>query len=182
MINQRSCFERACAALSSVETLAISAPQAMVFASDFLRIDDWKIVGEGEQGSSAALALLGCLDWASKNGFDYIVTTPVDTPFLPADYAAILERKYQENGCADIPIVCGSAGQLHGLHALWPCRALEVVKPLILETGERKIRRIHQALGSETIEFNTASYDPFLNMNTPQDLETMQALATKMGI
>ena len=146
------------------------------------RIDDWKIDGEGEQGSSAALALLGCLNWANENGFDFVVTAPVDTPFLPVDYAAILQEKYRGNDRGDIPIVCGSDGQLHSLHALWPSRALELVKPLILETGERKMRRIHQALGSKMMEFSTAPYDPFLNMNTPQDLEAMQALASKMDI
>ena len=53
---------------------------------------DVPVLADDEIGQGPLAGVLAGLDWAAAQGFDAILTTPVDTPFLPADLVAKLVR------------------------------------------------------------------------------------------
>ena len=70
---------------------------------------------------SVAIALLSALKYARDNGFDAILTLPVDTPFLPSDYASRMIEAIGEMEC-----VCAKhKDRIHGLHSLWKTLAYD---------------------------------------------------------
>ena len=79
-----------------------------------------------------ALAILACLQWAESRKLDYVITTPVDTPFLPADFTKRLTAVF-ETSEPSAPVAAHCTGGLHGLHALWPVSCLEALRALILD-------------------------------------------------
>lgn len=160
-IGGQTCLARVSGVLSGLDDIMISGGD----------IPDWPIP-KVERGG-VIFGLLGALDWASAQGLNYIVTSSVDTPFLPNDYVSQLRKHAQDYA----PVVSLSESGLHGLHALWPIGLFEAVKAAVLDQGERRISRLHETLGSVKCEFTSQGYDPFFNINTPEDLERAQRLA-----
>ncbi len=107
------------------------------------------------------------LTWAAGIGAATLLTVPGDTPFIPADLAARL-------GAA--PAWAESAGAVHPLVALWPVAAAETLATWLQNGGSLRVRDFGLELGMRTVQF-TGTPDPFLNINTPDDL----AQAEKLG-
>lgn len=172
-----TCFERVYSVLSrDFDEIAVSVSRKCsdYVPRDLERIVDWP--GDREHGG-VAFAILACLDWARGRNLDFIVTTPVDTPFIDTQYAVRLNEAYNtSNGTRPIVAQCG--GRIHGLHALWPTGCLEKLKTLLLEDNEYMIQRLHIALGSHISVFEIETFDPFMNINTPDDLNTARRNAS----
>jgi molybdopterin-guanine dinucleotide biosynthesis protein A len=112
--------------------------------------------------------LLASLRWAETKGIPWIATAAVDTPFFPKNLVARLEAAAQDKTMA----AARSGGRLHPVFGLW--RA-ELASPLEREIG-KGLRSVHQwvALHDAGIaDWATEPYDPFFNINRPEDV--MQA-------
>lgn len=107
--------------------------------------------------------ILAGLEWAGTQGFDAIVTAPVDTPFLPAD---LVSRLCAASRGASHPAVAVSQGRLHPTVALWPVPMLPVLQT-VLAAGERRLR---MPLREAVPVVFAGARDPFKNLNTPDDL------------
>lgn len=172
LIGGQSCLLRSARRLSELDRLALSRPQTHAPAPEgFTVLPDWPHPpGTG----GPAFAVLGSLDWAQKNGFDFMITTPVDTPFLPEDFVSRLQSQWRAQGRNARPIVAAAGERQHNLHALWPSACFSAVKQSI-EDGERRIHRLHTRLNSQTAAWD--DHNAFLNINTPEDLARAQHLA-----
>ena len=100
---------------------------------------------------------------------DFVVTTPVDTPFLPHDFAGCLVNNFNssKNGR---PVVAQYDNRVHELHALWPIACMEKLKSLILNDDIYKVKKLHKKLESHVCDFEIGAIDPFININTAVDL------------
>ena len=114
------------------------------------------------QGLGPLAGVLTALDHVAHAGADALVTVSVDTPFLPCDLVPRLWLA-GEGGLA----VAASQGRLHPTCALWPVAAAAHLRDYLAAGGARLMTACE---GAAVAEFATETPDPFLNLNTPQDL------------
>jgi molybdopterin-guanine dinucleotide biosynthesis protein A len=126
--------------------------------------------------------VLAGLDWAAKLGAAAIVTAAADTPFLPRDLAARLRAAAGPSGLA-LAASPDETGRLrrHPTFGLWPVALRDDLRRA-LEGGLRKIVLWTDAHGAGTAAFAREPFDPFFNVNTPEDLaEAARLLAVAEG-
>lgn len=113
------------------------------------------------------------LCWAATlPAVTHLATASVDTPFLPADFVAKLASAFAD---AAAVALARSAGRLHPTCALWPV-ALRASLDAFLEAGmSRKVMSFAEAAGYVAVDFPAIPFDPFFNINTPEDLATAAA-------
>jgi molybdenum cofactor guanylyltransferase len=115
--------------------------------------------------------VLAVLAVAAKAGATHLVSTPVDTPFLPGDLVPqlLLAAETAPEGLA---LAFDATGD-HPATALWPV-GLAPALAAFLAGGEAKVTRFTDAHGAARAAFP----DPraFLNLNTPEDLAAAEAL------
>jgi len=176
-IGQRSNLERATMTLSrSLNKVALSAPNSAQVYNP-LSFDIIRDLDIASAQGSTALAVLSCLSAAKSRGFHHIISTTVDTPFLPINYVEQLLKASAHVNEIKKPVVCESGGRVHGLHALWPVACFEDLKRIILSEDVLKLEMIHQKLGSVKVVFGLNDVDPFLNINTPEDLRLAECIS-----
>lgn len=128
-------------------------------------------------GVLAGLAWAGTL--AAKP--DHLVTAPVDGPFLPED---LVQRLAQRAVAADQVVIAASGDRDHPVFALWPL----AIAPRLAEWREKAkshgVRGFLAATGYCVVRWplNDAAPDPFLNVNTREDLAIAQRWLGKHGI
>lgn len=137
------------------------------------------VVADSIEGFAGPLAgVLAGLDWAAEQGADAIVTAAADTPFFPPDLVPQLLLKGEG---MEHPLVLAATpnnrrGQVrHPTFGLWPV-ALRNDLRAALQGGLRKVvlwTEKHQ--GREAV-FPVTKFDPFFNVNTPEDLKQAEAL------
>jgi molybdopterin-guanine dinucleotide biosynthesis protein A len=124
------------------------------------------IVEDADGDHQGPLAgLLASLRWAETQGIPWIATAAVDTPFFPKDLVARLEAASQDKTMA----AARSGGRLHPVFGLWRS---ELASALGREMGQG-LRSLHQwvALHDAGIaDWPTRPYDPFFNINRPEDV------------
>lgn len=122
--------------------------------------------------------VLAGLDWAAEAGADAIVTAAADTPFLPRDLVARLSDAASEKG---VPIALAAspdeagAPRRHPTFGLWPVGLREDLRAE-LSGGLRKIVLWTDRHGAATALFPAEPFDPFFNVNTPEDMARAEAL------
>jgi molybdopterin-guanine dinucleotide biosynthesis protein A len=94
-----------------------------------------------------------------------LLLMPVDTPFLPRDFAERLKEAIGPHGCA---IAC-SGGKLHPACSLWRVECVEKLSDY-LATGRRSLGGLAAWMGFAAVEWSAGNVDPFFNINTPDDL------------
>ncbi len=122
--------------------------------------------------------VLAGLDWAAGLGAASIVTAAADTPFFPRDLAARLRAAAAEAGApialAATPDADGQPGR-HPTFGLWPVALRDDLRAA-LAGGLRKIVAWTDAHGCATALFPAQPFDPFFNVNTPEDLALAETL------
>jgi len=113
--------------------------------------------GPGLTGTPMA-GLNAALTYGDAHGFDAVVTTPSDTPFLPLDLVARL----QGEGAA----IAQSGGQDHYLTGFWPTSLVPILENATLKRMQDWVT----VAGARKVEWSTSPRDPFFNINTPDDL------------
>jgi molybdenum cofactor guanylyltransferase len=112
-------------------------------------------------GEGPLAGVLAGLDWAAAAGAEWLLTVPGDTPFVPAGLAAAL---------APPPACAVSHGRAHHLVALWPTGCRDALRAWLSAPGSRAVARFTDAIGMRRVDFPAGKWDPFLNVNTPDDL------------
>lgn len=122
--------------------------------------------------------VLAGLDWAHEQGAETIVTAAADTPFFPADFVAKLTDAAAE---MDAPLALSATRDNDGklwrqpTFGLWPVALRDDLREA-LAAGLRKVVKWTDQHGAKTAEFPVGAYDPFFNVNTPDDLEMARQL------
>ena len=121
--------------------------------------------------------VLSGLDWAAGIGAEAIVTAAADTPFFPADLVARLKAAAGPSGLA-LAASPDSGGRVwqHPTFGLWPVALRDDLRAA-LEGGLRKIVLWTLRHGAGSAEFPSVPFDPFFNVNTPEELAEAERIA-----
>ncbi|UAB89241.1 molybdenum cofactor guanylyltransferase MobA [Ruegeria sp. SCSIO 43209] len=146
------------------------------------------VVSDSIEGFAGPLAgVLAGLDWAAEQGAQSIVTVAADTPFFPHDLVAQLVhasegQKYPlvlattpRTGDEALKSGGGKRVNRHPTFGLWPVALRDDLRAA-LNGGLRKVVLwTDQHDGREAL-FSAQPFDPFFNVNTPDDLARAETL------
>jgi molybdenum cofactor guanylyltransferase len=119
--------------------------------------------------------VLAGMEWvaATAPGTADLVTVPTDSPFLPYD---LVDRLIEARDAAGADMACAaSAGQAHPVAGLWPVRLAPLLRQALVEERLHRIDRWTARFALVHVSFPTEPFDPFLNVNTPDDLASAEA-------
>jgi molybdopterin-guanine dinucleotide biosynthesis protein A len=155
-------------------TLIINANDPEHFAATRL-----PVVADSVADFAGPLAgILAGLDWTAAHAADiaFVVSVPGDSPFLPRDLVARLHQARIEAGAT----IAGahSNGRLHPVVALWPVALREDLRRA-LDEGVRRVRDFSARYPLAAADWPAAPFDPFFNINTPEDVAEAERLAAR---
>jgi molybdopterin-guanine dinucleotide biosynthesis protein A len=140
------------------------------------------VISDTVEGFAGPLAgILAGLEWAaSETTAKRVVSVAGDTPFFPWDLVSRLLEATA--GKSDIIAVAASGGRTHPTFALWPVDLAAALRAALVEAGERRVtafiaRHPHVEVDFAFPQVAGLDYDPFFNINTPQDLAEAERLA-----
>ena len=126
--------------------------------------------------------ILAAMDWAHSIGAHHVVTAAADTPFFPGNLVKMLgdaaTRDAKPIALASTPDPVRKFNR-HPTFGLWPVELREDLRSAI-QNGTRKIVAWTDEHGTALAEFSNAPFDPFFNVNTPEDLEAAGELVGKI--
>lgn len=140
------------------------------------------------EGFAGPLAgVLAGLDWAADQGADSIVTAAADTPFFPRDLVARL----QEAAAGQVhPLVLATTPRTgdealksgggrrvnrHPTFGLWPVALRDDLRAALTDGLRKVVLWTDKHDGREAL-FQADPFDPFFNVNTPDDLDRARTL------
>jgi molybdenum cofactor guanylyltransferase len=115
--------------------------------------------------------LHAALCFANEHGFDAVLTVPSDCPFLPLDLADRLAAQDRDAAIA------ASAGQAHYLTGLWSRRLLEDIEQALEQRP--RLQDWARRCDAAVVEWPATPYDPFFNVNTPEELAEAERIAAE---
>ena len=127
--------------------------------------------------------VLAGMDWAAANGASHILSVAADTPFFPTDLGARLVAAVSEG----TPIALAATPDpkrgmsRHPTFGLWPVALADDLRAA-LNDGIRKVVLWTDRHGAATVPFPVDPFDPFFNVNTPDDMAVAEALAGEHGL
>ncbi|SCY02357.1 molybdenum cofactor guanylyltransferase MobA [Microvirga guangxiensis] len=117
--------------------------------------------------------VLAALEWAAlhKPSITWVATVPGDTPFIPRD---LVLRLHAARDAASTPLACAASGaNQHYTTCLWPVDLRHDMRHALLE-GMRRVEDWMKLHGSTAAFWPAEPFDPFFNINTPDDLAAAQ--------
>lgn len=145
------------------------------------------VVADSIAGFAGPLAgVLAGLDWAAEQGADSIVTAAADTPFFPTDLVAQLVAASQGQAhplvLATTPrtgdeLKSGGRSKVnrHPTFGLWPVALRDDLRAALNDGLRKVVIWTDQHQGREAL-FDANPFDPFFNVNTPEDLARAEEL------
>jgi molybdenum cofactor guanylyltransferase len=145
------------------------------------------VVADSIDGFAGPLAgVLAGLDWAAEQGADAIVTAAADTPFFPTDLVARLlaasQGQAQPLVLATTPrtgdeLKSGGRSKVnrHPTFGLWPVALRDDLRAALNDGLRKVVLWTDQHEGREAV-FEATPFDPFFNVNTPEDLARAEEL------
>jgi len=120
--------------------------------------------------------VLAGMDWAAARGHSHIVTAAADTPFFPCD---LVPRLMLAADTAPIALAATPDPERgmarHPTFGLWPVDLRDDLRAA-LSDGVRKVVAWTDKHGTARAEFSAAPFDPFFNVNTPEDMARAEGL------
>ena len=142
----------------------------------------YKIIKDTIEGHLGPLAgILASLNWAKEINEDWVMTLPCDTPFLPNNLIQSMVEKKNNTQEVDL-VVAKSRGFNHPVIALWKSDINNRLQNALNE-GVRKIDNFTSQLNIAYVDFDNtenSEFDPFTNLNSPQDLILAQQILGKL--
>ena len=123
--------------------------------------------------------ILAGLDWAATNvpNIEWLVSVPGDCPFLPKD---LVTRLHDARVAADTLLACARSGEWrHPVVGLWPVKLREDLRHALVGEHLHKIELWTARHGIAIAEWPAAPFDPFFNVNTPEDAARAEAIAAR---
>lgn len=165
-------------------------PQAAALAlnanGDPARFSGWGlpvIADEAADRPGPLAGVLAAMDWAAAEGASHVLTVAGDTPFFPADLGARLAAALSP----ETPIALAATPDpkrglaRHPTFGLWPVALRDDLRAALAE-GVRKVVVWTDRHGAGAVEFLAAPFDPFFNVNTPDDMAEAERIAREYGL
>ncbi len=164
-------------------TLSAQCPRIVINANgDPRRFEDTglPVIPDNVAGHPGPLAgILAGLDWlAAQNlGIEWMVSVPGDCPFLPDDLVERLHAARRKMGVG-VPLACARSGEWrHPVVGLWPLALRADLRKALGEEDLRKIEIWTARHGVAIADWPAEPVDPFLNVNTPEDVAQAEQIA-----
>jgi molybdopterin-guanine dinucleotide biosynthesis protein A len=123
--------------------------------------------------------ILAGLDWAAASAPDveWLVSVPGDCPFLPKD---LVTRLHEVRATLNVPLACARSGEWrHPVVGLWPVKLREDLRHALVDENLHKIELWTARHGIAIAEWPAVPFDPFFNVNTPEDAVRAEAIAAR---
>lgn len=137
------------------------------------------VIGDPVAGFPGPLAgVLAGLEWLNAHDPEtrWMLSAPADCPFLPHD---LVMRLHQARIDQQAQIaVAASAGRTHPVVALWPTELRSDLRRALLADDIRKVSRFTARYARAVVAWPTEPIDPFLNVNTPEDIAEAERVVT----
>ncbi|OAI24418.1 molybdenum cofactor guanylyltransferase [Methylosinus sp. R-45379] len=136
------------------------------------------IVPDEVEGFAGPLAgVLAGLDHVAAHLPDIplMLSVPADTPFVPLDLAQRLASGRAE-AKAEIAVAT-SGDRVHHAVALWPVALREELRHALVKEDLRKVSGFIERYANTQVEWSDTPYDPFFNVNRPEDIEQAERIA-----
>ena len=138
---------------------------------------DLPILPDDPPDFSGPLAgIVAGLDYCARSAprLVYAASLAADTPFAPRDFVARLHEARRGSG-AEIA-VAASGGRAHHVAALWPVGLADELRRALGVEGLSKVESVLRRFRVAIVDWPAAPFDPFFNLNTPEDLARAEAL------
>jgi molybdenum cofactor guanylyltransferase len=138
------------------------------------------IVADSVEGFAGPLAgVLAGIEWAARQCPDaqWIVTAATDTPFFPRDLVARFRQAVAEEN-ADMACAA-SGGRHHPVFGLWPVALGPDLRHAMTVEDIRKVDLWTARHRLAVAEFADQPYDPFFNVNRPDDVAEAERIGTE---
>ena len=163
-----------------IQNLAVQCnPVVIIATGDLTRFSTFGITAIPDSRSLGPMAgLAAALDWLANENpcVSHVLSVPCDIPFLPFDLVAQLSAMLRPDTFA---ACAASGGRLHPVIGLWPLSARHALQ----ESVSRMDLSFHACLAGKnvaTVEWHGHPYDPFFNVNTPEDLAEAEQISRKI--
>lgn len=139
-----------------------------------------EIVPDGVPGQPGPLAgVLAALDHAAERHPDVaqVVSVSGDAPFLPRD---LVERLSAARAAAGAQLAIAVSGERqHFTVAVWEVALRADLRQALVERDERRVGAFIRRHNAAQAAWPDKPLDPFLNVNTPEDLAAVEALLAR---
>ena len=115
--------------------------------------------------------VLSSMKWVVENQKQnkWIATFPSDTPFFENSIVEEYKKKVRKNDSSLYFVK--SNNKRHNIFGLWSIDLLETLENDLIKNNFRKVETWANKIGVKTITIKVKKFDPFLNINTREDLE-----------
>ena len=135
-----------------------------------------EIVADTIDDAGPLAGVLTGLEWAASYIKDasWVASFATDAPFVPKNMVFRLSQAIKDNS-ADM--ACAMTNdRTHPVFALWPIRLIEELRYAMVEEKIRKIDRWTSRYKIAHVNFPSKLFDPFFNVNRPEDLARAEAI------
>lgn len=134
------------------------------------------VITDIRKAGTPLAGLHAALHFADEQGFDAALTLPSDTPFLPGDLA---KRLAEARGPAAI---AASGGQQHYLTGLWSRELLRGMEDALESPRLPRLQDWATHCQAAVVDWPAEPYDPFFNVNTPEELAEARRIAAEFSL
>jgi molybdopterin-guanine dinucleotide biosynthesis protein A len=159
-------------AQSSVSVLCV-APRHV--AIPWVKAADLPIAVDPVDDGGPLAGVAAAMAWARAtiHSAHAVVTVPVDVPFVPDDLVARLAEAAPPSGIA----VAESGTRRHHAVAYWPLSLTDELEATVKAGEPGAIHRWQARHPVAHVSWPTEPFDPFFNINTPEDLRAAAQIA-----
>jgi molybdopterin-guanine dinucleotide biosynthesis protein A len=120
--------------------------------------------------------VLSAMEWTKRNNPEasHVLTLSGDTPFIPRDLVQNLAKIVDSE--QKMIASASSAGRPHPTISFWPIAAFDQITDAILNDKGRRVLDWLTIFHSRTVEWDHQPFDPFFNINTPDDLREAEKI------
>jgi molybdenum cofactor guanylyltransferase len=123
--------------------------------------------------------ILAGLEWAARAqpAAEWIASVPGDCPFLPRD---LIPRLHEARLAEGKILACARSGEWrHPVVALWPVALCADLRRALFDEDLHKIELFTGRYDVAVAEWPDRPVDPFMNVNTPEDLAAAADIAAQ---
>jgi molybdopterin-guanine dinucleotide biosynthesis protein A len=126
--------------------------------------------------------ILAGFEWmrANRPRARWLASFACDCPFFPLDMVArLVEGARSER--ASVAVAASSSGQHHPVFAVWSADITSSSEDVLVQGGFRKMDDFIATLPNLRVSFAAEPIDPFLNINTPEELARAEDFIVEQG-
>ena len=166
-----------------ITKVSLKLKNILVVSNQSLKInvsDNLQIIPDCIQDNFGPLVgVLSAMKWIKKNNklYQWIATFPSDTPFF--DESIIDQYKKELKTNKSLLYFIKSNEKRHNIFGLWSIKLLDTLEKDLVNNNFRKVEDWANKVGVKIINITFNKFDPFLNINTKEDLIEAEKILKK---